>query len=82
MIPENEKWLYENPEALKSVLQGLKEASEGKFADFTPDLEKDSGMLEFCKCGHSSADHTWIVNETCRPTDCSKCGCDEFRPIK
>ena len=29
-IPASEAWLYENPEALASVKQGLKESAEGK----------------------------------------------------
>ena len=29
-IPERERWLFENPEALAAVKQGLKEAAEGK----------------------------------------------------
>jgi len=30
-IPASELWLYQNPEALAAVKQGLKEAAEGKF---------------------------------------------------
>ncbi|MGD0629177.1 MAG: hypothetical protein ABR987_07485 [Terracidiphilus sp.] len=29
-VPAHEMWLYENPEALESVKQGLKESAEGK----------------------------------------------------
>jgi hypothetical protein len=29
-IPAYEAWLYKNPEALKSVMQGLKDAAEGR----------------------------------------------------
>ena len=29
-VPAKEAWLYKNPEALASVLQGLKESGEGK----------------------------------------------------
>jgi hypothetical protein len=29
-IPESEAWLFENPRALASVKQGLKESAEGK----------------------------------------------------
>jgi hypothetical protein len=29
-IPASEMWLYENPEALASVKQGLRESAEGK----------------------------------------------------
>ena len=45
-IPERERWLFENPEALASVKQGLKESAEGKgkylgsFAQYA-DLEID-----------------------------------------
>lgn len=45
-IPERERWLFENPEALAAVKQGLKEAAEGKgeyigsFAQYA-DLEID-----------------------------------------
>ena len=45
-IPESERWLFENPEALAAVKQGLKESAEGKgeylgsFAQYA-DLEID-----------------------------------------
>ncbi|MBW4476964.1 MAG: hypothetical protein KME54_08820 [Tolypothrix brevis GSE-NOS-MK-07-07A] len=45
-IPEEQRWLWQNPEALAMVLQGLKEAAEGKghylgsFAQYA-DLEID-----------------------------------------
>jgi hypothetical protein len=29
-IPASEMWLYENPQALASVKQGLRESAEGK----------------------------------------------------
>ncbi len=29
-IPEREKWLYENPETLASVRQGIQQSKEGK----------------------------------------------------
>jgi len=29
-IPEDEAWLYQNPEALAAVLRGLRDAAEGK----------------------------------------------------
>lgn len=29
-IPEREKWLYRNPEALKAVLQGLEDSAAGR----------------------------------------------------
>lgn len=31
-VPAREKWLFENPEALASVKQGLKDAAEGKIS--------------------------------------------------
>ncbi|MFZ7133793.1 MAG: hypothetical protein ACOWWR_15715 [Eubacteriales bacterium] len=36
-IPDSELWLYENPEALASFEQGLKEAAEGKFSEINLD---------------------------------------------
>jgi hypothetical protein len=32
-IPASEVWLYENPQALASVKQGLRESAEGKSVD-------------------------------------------------
>jgi hypothetical protein len=37
IIPDSELWLYENPEALASFEQGLKEAAEGKFTEINLD---------------------------------------------
>ena len=39
-VPEREAWLYDNPEALASVLQGLKEAGEGKIKPYRPLKQK------------------------------------------
>jgi len=38
-IPEKEMWLYNNPEALASVLRGVKDAEEGRTHAFDPDKE-------------------------------------------
>ncbi|HBR15696.1 MAG TPA: hypothetical protein DD723_09215 [Candidatus Omnitrophica bacterium] len=38
-IPEREAWLYENPEALNSMKQGIKDAAEGRVIDFDPDKD-------------------------------------------
>ena len=44
-IPERERWLYKNPEALAMVEQGLRESAEGKtvrmgsFAQYLDDEE-------------------------------------------
>jgi hypothetical protein len=32
-VPASEMWLYENPKALQSVKQGLREVAEGKSMD-------------------------------------------------
>ena len=40
-VPAREAWLYRNPEALKAVRQGLREARAGEVAD-APDLEADA----------------------------------------
>lgn len=36
-VPAREAWLYNNPEALKTVRQGVEEARAGRFAE-APDL--------------------------------------------
>ena len=41
-IPERESWLYENPEALAMVRQGLKESAEGAMPSAAPDLDADA----------------------------------------
>ena len=33
-IPERETWLYQNPEAISSVMRGLKDAQKRKVVDF------------------------------------------------
>jgi hypothetical protein len=44
-IPEREAWLYENPEALRRVREGLRQAREGCFAE-SPDLEADAEIAD------------------------------------
>jgi len=50
-IPESERWLFENPEALAAVKQGLQESAErkgeyiGSFAQYA-DLEIDENSTE------------------------------------
>jgi hypothetical protein len=39
VVPEREAWLYNNPEALQSVLLGLSQARDGKFSDNPPDID-------------------------------------------
>lgn len=36
-VPAYEVWLYKNPEALKAVKQGLKDAAEGRVRKINPD---------------------------------------------
>ena len=38
-IPEKEAWLYKNPKAMQSVINGLKDAKKGKIQKFDPDKE-------------------------------------------
>ncbi|MSQ95374.1 MAG: hypothetical protein EXR98_12555 [Gemmataceae bacterium] len=45
-IPECEAWLYENPEALRRVREGLKQAREGRFAKNPPDLAADAALAD------------------------------------
>ncbi len=39
-VPAREAWLYNDPEALASVLRGLKEAGEGKVKPYHPPKKK------------------------------------------
>lgn len=38
-VPQRERWLWRNKDALQSVLQGMKETKEGKFVVDPPDLD-------------------------------------------
>ena len=46
-VPEKGHWIYKNPEALKSLMKGIKEAEEGKlhdlgsFAKYTEDDDEE-----------------------------------------
>ncbi|MGH7244895.1 MAG: hypothetical protein ACREJD_15890 [Phycisphaerales bacterium] len=42
VVPEAEAWLYENPEALKRVRRGLKDAESRNFATKAPNLKSDA----------------------------------------
>lgn len=46
-IPEREKWLHENQEALDSVIQGIKELSQGGLSRSIPNLKRDSEIGRF-----------------------------------
>jgi len=39
-IPSREMWLFKNKKALESVLVGIKDAQEGRIAEFDPDDEE------------------------------------------
>jgi len=41
-IPEDERWLWDNPEALASVMQGLREAAEGKTTPYRLAAEQEN----------------------------------------
>lgn len=45
VIPEDEAWLWENPEALQSVRAGLKQAENHEFAEAAPDIDADASLL-------------------------------------
>lgn len=38
-VPEKEAWLYKNPKAFQSVINGLKDAKDGKIKEFNLDEE-------------------------------------------
>jgi len=41
VIPAREAWLYDNPEALKRVREGLEQVKRGELVD-SPDFEADA----------------------------------------
>ena len=45
VVPAREAWLYKNPKAIKSVMEGLDQAKAGKFAE-PPDIQSDSELAD------------------------------------
>ena len=41
-VPEHEAWLYGNEAALKSVLTGIQQARDERYATDAPDVDADS----------------------------------------
>lgn len=41
VIPMREIWLYQNPEALASVMRGIKQARAGQVSESPPDIDAD-----------------------------------------
>lgn len=41
VVPEREAWLHENPEAMRTVREGLKQASEGRLSKSPPKVVAD-----------------------------------------
>jgi len=46
LIPAEEAWLYENPNAMKSVRKGLRQAVEMQFSDSPSDVDSDADEAE------------------------------------
>jgi len=46
VIPERERWLYDNPEAKAAVLRGLRQARERDFSESPPDLDADGALAD------------------------------------
>ncbi len=46
MIPAEEAWLYKDQTALGLVRQGLNDARCGNFAEASPDVDRDLGLLK------------------------------------
>ena len=42
LIPAEEAWLYQNPDAVKSVRKGLQQAAEMQFSDSPPAVDSDA----------------------------------------
>lgn len=46
VIPMREIWLYQNPEALASVMRGLEQARAGQVSESPPDLDADQPLAD------------------------------------
>lgn len=46
VVPLNEAWLHNNPKAAASVARGLKQATEGKFADDPIDVDSEDWLKD------------------------------------
>ena len=46
VVPKREMWLKRNAKARASVLQGLAQADEGKFAKKQPNLDRDAALAK------------------------------------
>ena len=46
VIPMREIWLYQNPEALGSVMRGLEQARAGRVSESPPDLDADQALAD------------------------------------
>lgn len=46
VIPLRELWLYQNPEALGSVMRGLEQARAGQVSESPPDLDADQALAD------------------------------------
>ena len=46
VVPEHEVWLYKNEEAMKSVLTGIQQAQESRYAADPSDVDVDAADAE------------------------------------
>jgi hypothetical protein len=46
VIPERERWLYKNPEAMALLEIGLAQVRAGEFSDSPPDIDADQTLLD------------------------------------
>lgn len=46
VIPMREIWLYQNPEAMASVMRGLEQARKGQVSESPPDLDADQALAD------------------------------------
>jgi hypothetical protein len=46
VVPQRELWLQRNAKAKASVLRGLAQARQGKFAKTPPDLDRDVALVK------------------------------------
>lgn len=71
MVPPENRWLYENPKALASVMTGLQQAREGKLVTFP--LDEKGKVIEGKKV-MQQIDAAYTAGEPTRNIKCPRCG--------
>ena len=72
IIPDNEKWLYENPDVKKAVLGGLEKAKRREFSKNPPDLSSEERSPSISKYFMTNNEMVNLCHELARQIRASK----------